>query len=104
METESRSIFTETEGMSFENSLPREKNLKKTDPKKQEQNIGEYGQIDHHYQQKNARDDSTSNAASNLNYMMKTLPSNAENPMQSLMFNEELLYEKIQPKKYKHNH
>lgn len=29
METESRSIYTETEGMSFENSLPREKSLKK---------------------------------------------------------------------------
>lgn len=29
METESRSIYTETEGQSFENSLHREKNLKK---------------------------------------------------------------------------
>ena len=36
--------------------------------------------------------------------MMKTLPSNAENPMQSLKFNEELIYEKIQPKNYKLNH
>ena len=34
METESRSIYTETEGMSFENSLPREKTLKKEESKK----------------------------------------------------------------------
>jgi hypothetical protein len=30
--------------------------------------------------------------------MMKTLPSNAENPMLSLKFNEELLYEKVHTK------
>ena len=48
---------------------------------------------DNRYQQKQNKDDS-SNAASNLNYMMKTLPSNAENPMLSLKFNEDLVNEK----------
>jgi hypothetical protein len=49
---------------------------------------------DNRYKQRQGKDDSTSNAASNLNYMMKTLPSNAENPMLSLKFNEELIYDK----------
>ncbi len=66
-------------------------------------NVGEYGQNENRNNQKQGRDDSTSNAASNLNYM-KTLPSNAENPMQSLKFNEELIYDKIQQKDHQLNY